>query len=541
MLLLMAVISLFTLENTFSQTLESKLDAIFETAYPSGEPGAIVLIAKDGKPLYRKSFGLANLELNVAMKPEHVIELGSITKQFTAVAILMLHEQGKLSLQDPLSKYIADYPLGEKITIHQLLNHTSGIKSYTNMGSFMSLARTDMTPMEIIDKFKNEPMEFEPGERYNYNNSAYILLGYIIEEVSKMSYEDFIQKNIFDKLKMNHSYYGSKSKVIPNRASGYQPLPAGGFQNADYLSMTLPYAAGSLMSTVDDMLLWSQAVHNNQLISEKSKQLAFTSGITNDGKPIYYGYGWAINEINGTPSMEHGGGIFGYTTSGIYIPEQNIYAILLTNTNGKSPEDSNLLAVAEVLGKPYQLASTTKLTENELKKWTGGYQFEDTIRYITIENGSLHSQREGGSVLKLDALSPNEFIFEGSVTKYVFSEENGKKVALMSERIKKNKGIETDKQPEVKEALQVDAKTVQSYSGSYQLQPGFEIVVTSIESQLFAQATGQEQFELFAEKEDIFFAKITPLTIRFNKNAEGAVDSLTLIQGGQEMNAKKTK
>src|SRR5690606_29218955 len=153
----------------------------------------------------------------------------------------------------------------------------------------MSLARTDMKPVGIIEKFKNEPMDFAPGERYNYNIARYILLGYIIEEVSKMSYEDVIQKNSFDKLKMNHSYYGSKSKIIPNRASGYQPLPAGGFQNADYLSMTLPYAAGSLMATVDDMLLWSQAVHNNQLISDNSKQLAFTNCTTNDGEPIYYG------------------------------------------------------------------------------------------------------------------------------------------------------------------------------------------------------------------------------------------------------------
>lgn len=320
-----------------AQDLAKELDPVFENQYPANGPGAAVLVAKNGKTLYRKAFGKANLELDVPMKPENVMELGSITKQFTAVSILKLMEEGKLSLEDPLSRFIPDYPRGEEIKIHHLLNHTSGIKSYTDMPSFRLQARTDITPKELIAVFQDHPMDFDPGERYMYNNSAYILLGYIIEEISGMTYADYIQKNIFTPLGMRNSYYGSKSSVIPNRASGYQPVE-NGYKNADYLSMTIPYAAGSLMSNVDDMLLWNQAVHNNKIISEKSKQLAFQNYKRNDGKPIYYGYGWAVNEISGTPTIEHGGGIFGYTTAGIYAPNENIYVIVLTNTNGKDPE-----------------------------------------------------------------------------------------------------------------------------------------------------------------------------------------------------------
>ncbi|WP_339611489.1 serine hydrolase domain-containing protein, partial [uncultured Planktosalinus sp.] len=289
-----------------AQHIEKQIDAIFTEAYPANAPGATVLIAQDDKVIYRKAFGMANLELNVPMNPEHVLELASITKQFTSVAILMLMEQGKLSLEDPLSKYIEDYPKGKEVTIHHLLNHTSGIKSYTDIPSFRQMARTDMTPIEIINKFKDLPMDFEPGERYAYNNSAYILLGYIIEEVSGMSYEDYIQKNIFDKLGMKNSYYGSQSRIILNRASGYQPSGES-YENAEYLSMTLPYAAGSLMSTVDDMLLWSKAIHRNTLISERSKQLAFTNYTLNNGKNINYGYGWGINKLAGITSIEHTG------------------------------------------------------------------------------------------------------------------------------------------------------------------------------------------------------------------------------------------
>tara|TARA_R110000850_G_scaffold30630_1_gene84139 strand:+ start:10809 stop:12455 length:1647 start_codon:yes stop_codon:yes gene_type:complete len=530
----LAVLS-FNTVTVSSQSLEKQIDAIFEEAYPPGKPGATVLIAKDDKVIYRKAFGMANLELNVPMKPENVLELASITKQFTAVAILMLMEQGKLSLDDPLSKYIADYPKGDKITIHHLLNHTSGIKSYTNMPGFMTQARVDMTPTELIEVFKNEPMEFEPGEAYAYNNSAYILLGYIIEEVSGGSYEEFIQKNIFDRLGMNHSTYGSKSKVIANRASGYQPSGES-FRNADYLSMTLPYAAGSLMSTVDDMFLWHKAIHHNTLISKKSKQLAFTNYTLNNGKPIYYGYGWGVNEIAGVPSIEHTGGIFGFTTSGIYVPEQNIYAIVLTNDNSKGPETYNLRATAAVLGKPLVEKSAAEVSETALKQWTGAYQFEDVVRFITFENGSLYSTRQGGEPFKLIPLSENEFQFEGSFTTYEFALEDGKKTTLFADRINKSIGVETDIKPAAeREAITLAPEILNAYKGTYELQPTFHIKVRADGNRLFAQATGQPEFELFAEAEDTFFLKVVEAKVKFNKNPDGSIKSLTLFQGGQEM------
>ena len=208
----------FTLLLSFSnqaQIIESQIDDILNASYKANEPGATALVYKNGNVIYRKGFGSANLELGVAMKPEHVFEIGSITKQFTAIAILMLEEQGKLKVEDEITKYIPDYPtLGKTITIHQLLNHTSGIKSYTAMQSFRDNARRDMTPTEIIDFFKNEQMDFDPGEKFLYNNSGYILLGHIIEVVTGNSYADFIQKNIFDKLGMKNSYYGSMNKII---------------------------------------------------------------------------------------------------------------------------------------------------------------------------------------------------------------------------------------------------------------------------------------------------------------------------------------
>lgn len=524
-----------------AQDLTGTLDKILKDNYSSNDPGATVLVAKNGKILYRNAFGMANLELDVSMKPEHVFEIGSITKQFTSVSILMLMEEGKLSLEDEITKFIPDYPTqGKKITVHQLLNHTSGIKSYTSMQSFFSRAREDMSPLELIDVFKNEPMDFDPGEEYRYNNSGYILLGYIIEERSGKSYAEFIEDRIFKPLGMKNSHYGSHSKVIKNRASGYQPNEEG-YNNADYLSLTLPYAAGSIMSNVDDLLLWQQAIHNNTLISEKSKKLAFTNYTLNNGSPIYYGYGFSVDEVNGTPSIEHGGGIFGYETYAVYIPSEDIYTVILTNRNGNGPSDVTVEVVAHALGKPYEKTSSVSLSESEMKKWVGTYEFENNvIRYITYKDGSLYSQREGSSNLKLNALGNNEFVFEGSFSKYKFEMDGDSKVAWFKSRIRNAKGLEVDKAPPAeKEAIALAPAIINRYVGTYELQPGFEIVITTEGDKIFAEATGQPQIEIFAENETTFFLKVVSAQIVFSTDEQGIAEGLTLHQGGQEMVGKK--
>ncbi len=254
----------------YAQNLPAELDALFKSRYKATEPGGAALVAKGGKVIYRGAFGMADIENNIAMRPEHVFEIGSITKQFTATAILMLMEQGKLKLDDPVTKFIPDYPMhGHTITIHHLLTHTSGIKSYTGMEKWTKRWREDLSPTEMIEIFRNEPMDFAPGEQYRYNNSAYFLLGYIIEKVSGMTYPEFLEKNIFMPLALKNTFYGSQSKIIRNRAQGYQKQSE--FTRAEYLSMTQPYSAGSIMSTVEDLFTWQQAVNANKFIKRETQ------------------------------------------------------------------------------------------------------------------------------------------------------------------------------------------------------------------------------------------------------------------------------
>ncbi|HPF51629.1 MAG TPA: serine hydrolase domain-containing protein [Draconibacterium sp.] len=322
---------------SISQSIEKEIDNTLCEKYSGDNPGAVFLIAKDGKVVYRKAFGKANIELDVNMKPENVFQIGSMTKQFTAIAIMMLEEAGDLNVTDEITKYIPDYPtLGKTITIHHLLTHTSGIKDYTQMKALRDIAEKDLSPKELIDFFKNEPMDFEPGEKFQYNNSGYVLLGYIIEQVSGMSYEDFIEKNIFQKIGMDDSRYASDREILKNRAYGYQKYDDI-LLNKMHISFNISYSTGSLMSTVDDLLKWQEAIKNDLLVSEKTKKRVFTNYTLNNGEKINYGYGWHMKEIDGMSSYEHGGSIFGFKSMAVYLPEKDIYVVGLTNCDCNSP------------------------------------------------------------------------------------------------------------------------------------------------------------------------------------------------------------
>ncbi|WP_278381434.1 serine hydrolase domain-containing protein [Chryseobacterium arthrosphaerae] len=336
-----------------TKSYEKKIDSLIRTGFGNkNEPGGVFMITRKGKSIYRKAFGKANLELETDMNPDQVFQIGSMTKQFTAVAILMLEQQGKLSVNDPVSKYSKDYPNGENITIHHLLTHTSGIKDFTKMKTLSSIAQKEMKPEAMVDFFKNEPVDFAPGEKFDYNNSGYVLLGYIIELVSGDTYENFIQKNIFDKAGMTHSYYASDRKVIPKRAYGYHKKEQG-FVNRTVISFSIPYSSGSLMSTVDDLWKWQQALNQNLLLNPVETQKAFKKYKLNNGEEFTYGYGWHLKEMNGVSDREHGGSVFAFKSMGVYIPGEDIYVIGLSNCDCHSPTEIT--------------RNMAKITLNELK------------------------------------------------------------------------------------------------------------------------------------------------------------------------------
>ncbi len=528
--------------NAQSQDLSQEIDNYLNANFNSEMPGMSILVAKDGKAIYNKGFGMANLELEVKAEPKHVFEIGSITKQFTAVCILMLEEQGKLKTSDEITTYIPDYPTkGKVITIHHLLNHTSGIKSYTNMPSFISNARKDMTPTELIDVFKNEPMDFEPGTAFNYNNSGYILLGHIIEVVSGKTYAEFIKSNIFDRLEMSNSYYGSMSAIISNRASGYSETE-NGYANAAYLSLTLPYAAGSIMSTTEDLLKWQNAISANTLIKRSSLEKAINGSQLSNGDTIDYGYGWTTGSINGSKTVEHSGGIFGYSSNGIFLPDEQVYVIGLTNCDcgNVGGFTSNIAAMA--IGKPFpKIEDAIALEPAQLKKWVGAYAFDEgVIRHITLKDQQLYSQREGSTNMKIYPMTETHFIFEEGTIAYDFYMENGKRMAKFTANGNTITGQGIEKAaPAEQVSIDLSEDVLQDYVGTYELMPTFHIKIEVRDAKVYTTATGQSEIEIYASEQDKFFLKVVPAEIVFNRNEANVIESLTLFQGGQELTGKK--
>lgn len=528
--------------------LTAKIDAALGKTYKIGEPGASLLVKKNGQILHRKGYGTADLELGIPIEPDMSFRLGSMTKQFTAVSILMLEERGKLSVKDPIDQYLPDFPRqGKTITIENLLTHTSGVVDYTSLSEWMPLWRKDMSVPEIIALFKDKPLDFAPGEHWKYSNSGYILLGAIIEKASGETYENFVRKNIFDPLGMKHSYYGSASHVLPRRIPGYG-RDRTGFVNAAFISMTQPFAAGSLLSSVDDLALWNEALLANTLIKKESLDRAWTPFKLNDGTNTGYGYGWSISNYEGRRLIEHGGGIMGFSTYGMLFPDDRVLIVLLTNSavEGRDPEPFAVQVADLVLGITPKVIKPVTLDEKDLAPLVGVYANWDN-KEITIsrEGAKAFVQRSGSVKRELIPLSRVEFAVKDRPTRIVF-EKNEKSETPALKIIGRSGPIEkfvrtAKPQPSERKVAAVDPKIYDRYIGEYAFTSDFVFTVTVEDGKLMAMATGQPKIQLFPESETRYFLKVVDAQVEFQVDENGKATGLVLTQGGQKIPAKKTK
>jgi len=419
----MAAVHAAPVSAAVDQAIAARIDAVVAPHYKAGEPGATLIVVKDGKTLLRKAYGMADVGNEVTMKPGATMRLGSITKQFTGVAILLLAEEGKLSVSDPITKFLPDYPTqGKNITIEHLLTHTSGIVSYTSKPNFREQSNKHMSVTQMIDYFKNDPLQFEPGTRHVYNNSGYFLLGAIIEKVSGQSYATFVEQRIFTPLGMRHSAYEGQERELSQRAAGHSK-DKGNFQPAASLSMSLPYAAGSLVSTVDDLARWDAAVSSGKLLKAASWAQAFKPYILADGKSTNYGYGWSVSKLRGAPALSHGGGINGFSTYALRIAEKNIYVALLSNADGGLVQPSFVAkkAAAVALGDPFPEMKAVSVDAATLDSVAGLYKIDDkTTRTVRRNNDHLLMQRGERPAVALYPLGGDRFFMNDSLTTFKF-------------------------------------------------------------------------------------------------------------------------
>lgn len=316
------------------QDKASKIDELLSRYHENRQFNGTALVAESGSVIFKKGYGMANFEWNIPNAPDTRFRLGSITKQFTAAVILQLADEGKLKLDDKLSQFVPDYPkkTADKVTIHHLLTHTSGIPSYTGFPNFFrDKSRDSYKPLELVKLWWEMELEFEPGSKMRYNNSGYHLLGVIIEKVTGKTYAQALEERIFRPLGMTSSGYDLHTPILARRAGAYQ-MTLDGVEHAPYLDMTIPYAAGSLYSTVEDLHTWNQALYSDQVLPAKTRDKMVTPFLDN------YAYGLVVRKgksgDRGYTIIGHGGGIHGFNTVMERIVEDRHLIVMLNNTGG---------------------------------------------------------------------------------------------------------------------------------------------------------------------------------------------------------------
>jgi CubicO group peptidase (beta-lactamase class C family) len=366
-----------------------------------------VLVARDGQVIYSKGYGSADLEWDVPNTPTTKFRLGSVTKQFTAASILLLEERGKLSVSDPVKKYVPDAPAAwDKITIFHLLTHTSGIPNFTNFPDYRKLEPFAATSEQLVARFRDKPLDFEPGEKWQYSNSGYVLLGHLIEKITGDSYEKFVRENLFAPLGMKDSGYDSNSAVIPHRASGYV-VGKDGFENAGFIHMSIPHGAGALYSTTEDLLKWEQGLFGGKLLKAASLQKMTTPFKSN------YAFGLQVETVGGRKVMEHGGGIEGFNTELAYYPEDKLTVVVLGNVTGGAPGDIARKLASVAHGEAVKLQSERKeitLDPKVLARYVGAYEMAPGVAMlVTLENNQLYSKLGKQNAIPIFAESQTMF------------------------------------------------------------------------------------------------------------------------------------
>ena len=558
----LAVLSYTT---AFAQDKSVQIDELMTLYNSYGQFNGSILVAESGRVIYKKGHGLANMEWKIPNEPDTKFRIGSITKQFTAVIILQLAEQGKIKLNGTISAYLPEYrkDIGGQVTIHQLLNHTSGIPSYTDQpGFFDTVSRNPFTVADFVKDHTSGVLEFEPGTKFKYNNSGYFLLGAIAEKVSGKTYEQLLKANIFSPLGMKNSGYDLHTPILEKRASGYTKVGKG-YVNAPYLDMSIPYSAGSLYSTVEDLYLWDQALYGEKILSSKSKELMFKPGLE------AYGYGFGITNVSLAnskiiPVISHTGGINGFSTDIVRYTGDKHLIVMLDNTAQGRNLDKVKAGITRILyGEPYdkpklsiaddlypivmaegsdaaikryrklktEASPTLDFSESELN--TLGYRLLSDKRIMdAIEVFKLNVEMFPMASNPHDSLG--EVYLAGG--QKILALKNYKRAYELDPK-NANAGaiVKRLESPEVK----VDAKVLKIYVGRYELAPNFILTVTAENDKLMAQATGQPQFELMQESENRFAVAVVNATVTFIKDEKGEVNSLILTQGGRDIPGKR--
>jgi CubicO group peptidase (beta-lactamase class C family) len=524
------------------------LTKLLDEASPEKAPGIAILVARDGDIVFSHGVGLADLAHDIPITPTTKFRIGSVTKQFTAAAILKLQEDGKLSVTDKLSKFFPDFPRGNEVTIRHLLNHTSGIKSFTSKPDFMKSVTSPATTDEMINSFKNDTFDFDPGTKMSYNNSGYFLLGAMIEKVSGQSFNDYLRDTFFEPLGMNDTGVHTSTAVLKHEATGYDYT---GRKSAKALNwdMSRAGAAGALYSNVEDLMRWNEGIFGGKVLSKDSLKAAFTPLQLESGEEpmMPYGYGWVIDEYRGLKTISHGGGLQGWSSFLIRYVDQNTTVVVLHNAMPGVP-DLSPTAVAELAADLFLWQEMKPRPKYEIDKtvdpatfaaYVGRYDFMGAVLDVALDGEQLTAQLTGQGRNPIFPMGKDRFFWKIVDAQIEFLKDDGGHVT--SARHKQGGMNFVVKKLEDEKVVKVDEKTLDRYIGKYEY-PGLGVLtVRRDKDKLLAQMTGQPEFEIFAKGDNKFFWKIIAAEIEFVVNKEGKVVKAIHKQGGATIEAKKVE
>jgi len=515
----------------------SGAEALLDDAWNPDGPGVVVLVARGDEILFQQAYGHANVDAGELMEVDDTFRIGSVTKQFASAGLLKLVEAGKVSLDDPLSKYLPDYPEGDGVTVRQLLNHTSGIKSYTDIPGYMVEGiKADLDTAQLVAVFKDQPVDFAPGEKWNYNNSGYVLVGAVIEAASGQPWHEYLEQALFEPLGLDHTGYGADPEVVATQVHGYtmdgdKTIPA------RPLSMTQPHAAGALVSNTADLLAWNRALHEGRVLADGSYQQMITPvGAAAESK---YGFGIFNGTLRGAQALQHGGGIHGFVSQLLYLPDTDTTVAVIQNSDRPlgdlSPTSAAYHLAALAIGNPYPAAVPIEVDAATLAEAQGVYQVNDEHeRILRVIDGKLTGQRTGGAVAELTPVAKDVYLYDDGFNRFELVRDAAGRITAMrffpeGEGEGEIASLTDKPLPAARVELDVTPAMVARVSGEYVQGPA-TMRIFSEDGQMKAQLTGQPAFPIFAESDSAFFLKVVPAQLVF---APGEVaPKVTLHQGG---------
>jgi CubicO group peptidase (beta-lactamase class C family) len=528
----------------------ARADAILQAAYPADGPGATVIVTRRGRVIYSASRGMADIEGRRPLRADSVFRLGSLTKQFTAAIILQLVQEGRISLDDPVSRFFPDYPQpGAAATVRQLLNHTSGIQSYTAIPGFMGgdgPARAHTTA-EMIALFRDRPSPTPPGQVWAYNNSGYVLLGAIIEQVSGKPWHRVLAERITGPLGLRSIGYGVERESLPAMAHGY----GGGDARAEAarpIHMSVPHAAGALVGTAGDMARWAQALHHGRVVSPALYTLMTSPAPLPEGRTHPYGMGLGLERMRGRPTIEHSGGIFGFSTYAVYVPAEDVYVAVLANSDepASPPGLAAWRLAALAAGDPFPVMTRSAVAPETVAPFLGVYRVGDgeVRRRFFSRDGKLYTQREGGGRdLEVYAAGGDRFFYApNSLTWFqMVRSPDGAHVMEMHQdgAVTGERAVRIGDIP-VEVSVPVGREVLQSYVGQYQTPGPGAAIALGENGVLTVQLSGQEALPMRALSATEYIVQGVNARIVFHPE-NGQTGRFVIHQGGRELEARRVQ